>query len=251
MDGFINAQPLYMQDVAIPGKGTHNVVYVVDHHNDVYAFDADTQGDSLWHTNLGPSVPGTDYNVDDLDQIGILSTPVIDAVTNTIYAVAHTKEDGNHIYRLHALDVTTGEEKFGGPTVIEATVAGTSHFDSHNGQIVFDPSQHLQRPGLLLLNNVVYIGFGSHDDIGIWHGWFLGYNAANIQQQVSALNTSPDGWGASIWQGGRAPAVDEQGNIYWGTGNGSFDGKRNLAESLRQAGHHGWRPCGERLVRAR
>jgi len=232
VNGAINAQPLYMQGVSMPGKGTHNVIYVVTHHNDVYAFDADTQANSLWHTNLGPSVPGTDYNVDDLDQIGILSTPVIDAVTNTLYAVAHTKEDGNHIYRLHALDVTTGEEKFGGPTVIEATVPGTSHFDSHDGQIAFDPSQHLQRPGLLLLNNVVYIGFGSHDDIGIWHGWFLGYNAANIQQQVSALNTSPDGWGASIWQSGRAPAVDDQGNIYWGTGNGSFDGKRNLAESF-------------------
>jgi uncharacterized protein (TIGR03437 family) len=232
VNGAINAQPLYMQGVSIPGKGTHNVVYVVTHHNDVYAFDADAQGNSLWHTNLGPSVPGTDYNVDDLDQIGVLSTPVIDAVTNTLYAVAHTKEDGSHIYRLHALDVTTGAEMFGGPTVIEATVPGTSHFDSHDGQIVFDPSQHLQRPGLLLLNNVVYIGFGSHDDIGIWHGWFLGYNAANIQQQVSALNTSPDGWGASIWQGGRAPAVDEKGNIYWGTGNGSFDGKRNLAESF-------------------
>jgi len=160
VNGAINAQPLYMQGVSIPGNGTHNVVFVVTHHNDVYAFDADTQGNSLWHTNLGPSVPGTDYNVDDLDQIGILSTPVIDAVTNTLYAVAHSKEEGNHIYRLHALDVTTGEEKFGGPTVIEATVSGTSHFDSHNGQIVFDPSQHLQRPGLLLLNNVVYIGFG-------------------------------------------------------------------------------------------
>lgn len=232
VNGAINAQPLYVQGVSIPGKGTHNVVYVVTHHNDVYAFDADTQGDSLWHMNLGPSVPGTDYNVDDLDQIGILSTPVIDAVTNTLYAVAHTKETGNHFYRLHALDIATGEEKFGGPTVIEATVPGTSHFDSKDGQIVFDPSQHLQRPGLLLLNNVVYIGFGSHDDIGIWHGWFLGYNAANIQQQVSALNTSPDGWGASIWQGGRAPAVDDQGNIYWGTGNGSFDGQRNLAESF-------------------
>ena len=232
VNGAINAQPLYMQGVLIPGKGTHNVVYVVTHHNDVYAFDADVQGESLWQVNLGPSVPGADYNVDDLDQIGILSTPVIDAATNTLYAVAHTKESGKHIYRLHALDVTTGEEKFGGPAVIEATVPGMSGFDSQNGQIVFDPSQHLQRPGLVLLNNVVYIGFGSHDDIGIWHGWFLGYSAGNIRQQVSALNTSPDGWGASIWQGGRAPAVDDQGNIYWGTGNGSFDGKRNLAESF-------------------
>ena len=167
------------------------------------------------------------------DLNGVEDDPANFVDSTLLCSATHTKEDGNHIYRLHALDVTTGEEKFGGPTVIEATVAGTSHFDSHDGQIVFDPSQHLQRPGILLLNNVVYIGFGSHDDIGIWHGWFLGYNAANIQQQVSALNTSPDGWGASIWQGGRAPAVDEQGNIYWGTGNGSFDGKQP-AESRRR-----------------
>src|SRR5579864_2758212 len=120
-----------------------------------------------------------------------------------------------------------------GPTVIAATVPGTSGFDSKNGQVTFTPSDQLQRPGLTLVNNAVYIGFGSHNDTGIWHGWLLGYNAGNIQQQVSALNTSPDGWGASIWQGGHAPAVDADGNIYFTTGNGTFDGgKRNWGESV-------------------
>lgn len=232
VSGFINAQPLYLQDVAIPGKGSHNVVYVATMHNDVYAFDADAQGDSLWHVNLGPSVPGADYGVADLSEDGILSTPVIDLSTNTIYVVAHTKESGNYIYRLHALDITTGDEKFGGPGVIEATVRGTYELDSQNEQIAFNPSQHLQRPGLLLLNNVVYIGFGSHGDMGAFHGWLFGYNAGNVQQRLSVLNTAPDGWGASIWQAGRAPAADEQGNIYFMTGNGSYDGVTNFGESF-------------------
>lgn len=232
VDGFITAQPLYVQNVAIPGKGTHNVVYVATMHNSVYAFDADAQGDSFWRVNLGPAVPSVDYNMDDVEEIGILSTPVIDSATNTIYAVAHTKESGEYIYRLHALDITTGAEKFGAPVVIDATVPGTSHWDSQNGQMLFLPKQHLQRTGLLLLNHIVYAGFGSHGDISMFHGWFVGYNAANVQQQVYAFLMSPDGWGASIWQAGRGPAADDQGHIYVSTGNGSFDNAANFGESF-------------------
>jgi uncharacterized protein (TIGR03437 family) len=230
--GAINAQPLYVQSVSMADGKAHNVVYAATHHNDVYAFDADTQGAPLWHVNLGPSVPGTDFNVADLTQIGILGTPVIDATTNTLYVVAYTKESGNHIYRLHALDITNGQEKFGAPAVITAVVPGNNGFDSKNGLVTFVPSNQLQRPGLLLLNNVVYIGFGSHDDIGDWHGWLLGYSAANVQQQVSAFITSPGGWGGAIWQGGRAPAADANGNIYLATGNGTFDGKTDFAQSV-------------------
>jgi uncharacterized protein (TIGR03437 family) len=228
--GFINGQPLYVANVGIPGKGTHNVVYVVTMHNDVYAFDADTQGASLWHLNLGPPVPVSDAPVSDLTEIGILGTPVIDAGTNTIYLVAYTKENGDILYRLHALDISTGQEKFGGPVVIQATVPGNG-LASANGQIQFDASQHLQRPGLLLLNNIIYIGFGSHSDIGKFHGWFMGYNAQTLEQ-LSVMITSPNGWGASIWQGGRGPAADDQGNIYWSTGNGTYDGKANWGESF-------------------
>jgi uncharacterized protein (TIGR03437 family) len=231
VNGAINGQPLYVQGVAIPNQGTHNVVYVATHHNDVYAFDADTQGNPLWHVNLGPSVPGTDFNVADLTEIGVLSTPVIDITTNTIYVVAFTKESGNHIYRLHALDITTGNEKFGGPVVIAATVAGTSNYDSLNGQTAFNASTHLQRPGLALLNNTVYIAFASHNDVDIWHGWLIGYNAATLQR-VSAYMTTPNGWGGGIWQGGRAPAIDDQGNIYVSTGNGSFDTQQDYSESF-------------------
>ena len=233
--GYINAQPLYLQDVAIPGKGTHNVVYVVTQHNDVYAFDADTQQSPLWHVNLGPSVPGADYQLDDLPEVGILGTPVIDDNTKTIYVVAHTKENGDYLYRLHALDIATGDEKFGGPTIIVAS-APSQNQGSQNGLFSFVASDHLQRPGLLLLNGVVYIAFGSHSDAGAFHGWLMGYNAANIQQQTSVLLTSPRGWGASIWQGGRGPVADKQGNIYVVTGNGSYDGAVNWGMSVMKVG---------------
>lgn len=230
--GAINGQPLYVQNVTMLDGNAHNVVYVATHHNNVYAFDADKQGAALWQINLGPSVPGTDFNVADLTEIGILSTPVIDSTTNTLYAVAYTKENGQHIYRLHALDITNGQEKFGAPVVISASVPGNSTFDGKNGQVPFTAGEQLQRASLVLLNNVVYLGFGSQNDISPWHGWLLGYNAANVQQQVSAYNTSPGGWGGAIWQGGRAPAVDASGNIYFATGNGTFDGTVDFSESV-------------------
>src|SRR5260370_5415303 len=177
--GYINAQPVYGPNVAIPGNGTHNAVYVVTLQNDVYAFDADTQQSALWHLNLGPSVPGSDYQVSDLTEIGILSTPVIDDTTNTIYVVAHSKERGNYIYLLHALDIATGEEKFDGPTIVVGS-APSQNAGSHNGQYSFDASQHLQRPGLLFLNDIVFIAFGSDSDTGNFHRWVVGYNSANI-----------------------------------------------------------------------
>lgn len=230
--GAINTQPLYMQGVAIPGKGTHNVVYVATHHNDVYAFDADAPGDSLWHVNLGPSVPGGDFNVADLSELGVMGTPVIDPASHALYVAAYTKENGQYLFRLHALDISTGDESFGGPTVIQASLPGTSFFDAKNGQVPFDASQHLQRPGLALVNNTVYVAFGSHGDVGVYHGWLVGYNALNIQQQVSAYIATPDTSGGSFWQGGRAPAVDENGFIYLTTANGPADNKANFGESL-------------------
>ena len=234
--GYISAQPLYLQGVAIPNHGTHNVVYVATMHNDVYAFDADKEGPALWHVNLGPTVPGTEYHLDpDYNEVGILGTPVIDASRHAIYVVAHTKEDAGNYYRLHALDTRTGSEKFGGPALIQATAPGTWSLDSHNGQIAFAGDQHLQRPGLLLLNNVIYIGFGSHADIGLWHGWLIGYNAAAIQQQTSVLLVTPDGYGAGIWQAGRGAAADSQGNIYFATGNGNWYPFQDFGESFVKA----------------
>jgi hypothetical protein len=167
----------------------------------VYAFDADdpTATNPLWQVNLGVPIPNSEVNCSDLiPQIGITSTPVIDRNSNTLYIVAKTKEatssTSNYIHRLHALDITTGQEKFGGPVIIQGTVSG----------VTFDPLKHLNRPGLLLLSNVVYIGFGSHCDRQTYHGWLFGYNATTLQQ-VSAFCTTPGGSEGAIWSCGMAP----------------------------------------------
>jgi hypothetical protein len=234
VDGYVYAQPLYIENVSIPGRGFHNVVYVATEGDSIYAFDADHAGLPLWHDSfVDPAqgvttVPSTDIKpnyTDLIPQIGITGTPVIDPVSGTLYVVAVTKEVSNgvasYFHRLHALDITTGAEKFGGPIVITASVPGTGE-GSSNGQVTLDPLMHLQRPGLALVNGTVYLGFGSHGDIQPYHGWILGYDAATLTQ-TSVFNATPNGNEGAIWQAGGAPAFDAAGNLYAMTGNGTFD----------------------------
>jgi hypothetical protein len=192
LDGVTYAQPLYLPNLSIAG-GTHNVVYVATEHNSVYGFDADS-GQSLWHVNLTPAggstVPYTDVSCSQIQpEIGITSTPVIDPSSNTIYVVAMTKENGNYIHRLHALDVTTGAEKSGSPVAIQASVPGSGDGGS---TVTLIPKNYKQRPGLLLLNGIVYLGMSSHCDEFTYHGWLLGYDE-NSLQQVAVYNDTPNG----------------------------------------------------------
>jgi uncharacterized protein (TIGR03437 family) len=236
VDGQVYAQPLYVSGVAFPGAGTHNVVLLATQHNSVYLYDADAASAPLllWHVNLGPSVPSTTFPdfTDIKPEIGILSTPVIDAATGTVYVVSYTLESGSLIYRLHALDLLTGHEKLNGPVAISGSVAGTGE-GSVNGVVVFDPAMHLQRPGLLLANGAVYLAFGSHADASPWHGWIISYSAADLSQQPGVYNVSPNGLGGSVWQSGRGLSADENGSLYMITGNGDHDdGTPSLAESF-------------------
>jgi hypothetical protein len=213
VDGQVYAQPLYVENLNLAG-GVHNVVFVCTENNTVYAFDADTAGITYWKTNLG--TPYTSSCNDLTPTVGITGTPVIDPDSGTLYV--DTKLASGPAQKLHALDITTGSEKFGGPV----TIAATS----------FSAAVQHQRPGLLLLNGVVYLGFGSHCDQGTYHGFELGYNATNLTQQVAAYDTTPTGSQAAIWSGGMAPAVDSSGNLYIITGNGTFDGTANYGESM-------------------
>jgi len=156
LDGSVFAQPLYLPSVSIPGQGLHNVVYVVTENDGVYALDADGLTTSpLWYVSLVNPAKGItavpcaqmaqSCNVYPID--GITGTPVIDTVGQTIYFVAQTLENGVYLQRLHALDITTGAEKFSGPTVIQGSVHNSK------GTLVFDPQHNLPRPGLLLLLN--------------------------------------------------------------------------------------------------
>ena len=228
LDGIAFASPLYVANVSIPGKGFHNVVYVATENDSVYAFDADGLSSTpLWQvsflrTGVTP-VPCADVGEcgDIPTEIGITGTPVIDQASGTMYVVAKTKEGANYVQRLHALDITTGAEKFGGPVVIAASVPGTGS-GSSGGQVAFDALRENQRPGLLLSNGVVYFAFGSHGDNTPWHGWVLGYNATTLQQ-VMAYNATPNDNGGGIWQSGGGLATDATGNIYFTTSNGGFD----------------------------
>ena len=222
VDGYVFAQPLYIPTLPIPGRGTHNVVYIATENNSVYAFDADAAGPPLWNVNLGSPAPPWMLPCKDIQPtVGITGTPAIDVDSNTIYVVARTLKARTSYYYLHALDITTGAEKFGGPVEISATVPGTAE-GNHNGKITFDPLLQLQRPGLVLANGSIYIAFGSDCDFGLFHGWLFAYDARTLSQKNVFLVT-PHGSNGGIWQSGAAPAIDGAGNMYLVTGDGNFD----------------------------
>lgn len=241
VDGYVYTQPLYVPNVNIPARGLHNVVYVAAEHDSVYAFDADGNTGSnaapLWQVSfLNPAAGVTTVPYQDtgcgqiVPEIGITGTPVIDPQSGTIYVVAMTKESGTYVHRLHALDIATGQERGGSPVIIQATYPGTGE---GGRTLTFRAKDYKQRPGLLLLNGVVYTGWSSHCDIGAYHGWLIGYDARTLQQ-VSVYNSTPNGNLASFWNGGAAPAADANGNIYIVSGNGTFDyasGGPDLGES--------------------
>jgi hypothetical protein len=233
-DGIAHATPLYVANVNIPAVGVRNVVYVATEHDSVYAFDADGRSSTpLWKVSfINPAagittVPNGDTGecCDIAPEIGITGTPVIDPTTGTLYVVAKTKESGTYVQRLHALDIATGTEKFGGPVTIQASVPGTGT-GSVNSTLAFDNLHENQRTALLLRNGVVYFGFGSHGDYQPYHGWLLGYNATTLQQ-VFVFCTTPNGEGGGIWQSGGGLAVDTSGNFIFATGDGTFTKNTN------------------------
>ncbi len=225
VDGQVYAEPLYMQGVNVASAGVHNVVYVATENDSMYAFDADGASTTpLWQVSLIPAggqVLGTAdiggcSNIAPL--IGITATPVIDPATNTLFVVARSKMVSGGVttyYQyLHALDITSGAERAGSPVAIQASVT------AQNGTVNFDPEMQNQRAGLFLDNGVVYIGWGSHCDILPYNGWLMGYSESTLQQTAVFLS-APNGEMSGVWQSGGAPAVDENGYIYFMIGNGT------------------------------
>ena len=229
-DGKVDAQPLYLPGLKITDVA-HNVLFVATEHGSVYGFDADT-GTQLWQasTLAAGETPSDDHGCGQVTpEIGVTSTPVIDAKSGlhgTIYLIAMSKDRSGHYHqRLHALDVTSGAEEFGGPKEIQASYPGTGD-NSSGGNVIFDPGQQVERPGLLLLNGVVYTSWGSHCDIRPYTGWLMGYDE-NTLAQVTVLNVTPNGNEGSFWMSGAGPSADASGNIYVLDANGTFDGTLN------------------------
>src|SRR6266576_2126037 len=226
VDGKVDAQPLFLANVNIPGQGPRPTLYVATEHGTIYAFDADT-GEPLWSTSLlgAGEVPSDPRSCLITPEIGITATPVIDRTrgpNGAIYAVAMSKDvAGNYHQRLHALDVTSGAELFGGPQEISASFPGTGD-NSSGGVVIFDPKQYKERAALLLLNGVIYTTWASHCDVRPYTGWIIPYDATTLQQE-HVLNLTPNGNDGAIWMSGGGPAADTAGNIYLLDGNGTFD----------------------------
>jgi hypothetical protein len=229
LDGQMPAQPLYVPGVLIPAtNSTHNVVYVATMHDSVYAFDADSNQGSdaspLWYVNfLDPangitSVPETDeFCKSDYTEFGIQGTPVIDTTRNAIYVLAVTKENGAYVHRLHALNLGTGAEMFGGPTVITGSVT------IDNQLYTFIDKYQQERPALLEQDGVIYIGFGGPGcNVKTENGWVMAYDGGTLQQ-VGVFDASPDVMASAVWLSGAGLAGDGNGNIYANTGDGLFD----------------------------
>jgi Legume lectin domain/Chitobiase/beta-hexosaminidase C-terminal domain len=263
VDGWVYAQPLYMPGITMgagtPQAGTtHNVIFIATEHDSLYAFDADSNAGSnsnpLWQVSLldnahgvpsgvtATTVPNGDVSTGDIvPEIGITSTGVIDPSTNTWYVVGKTKETANaagpYIQRLHAIDITTGAEKFAGPVMLSASVPGNGN-GSTSGTLHWDPKWENNRASLLLLNGIVYIGFGSHGDNGPWHGWILAYHASTLAQ-TGAWCSSPNGSADGIWMGGSGlaaevidPAGHPFGRMFTATGNGTHSAPVNATVPL-------------------
>jgi len=250
VDDQIYAQPLVVSNVTIGGS-KHNIVIVATVNNSLYAFDADDASvtSPYWQDNLtfNPStyrpIKNTDMtgacggNYKDFSgNIGIVGTPAIDTVTNTLYVVARSvtkTSPATFVQYLHAIDITTGTEKTGSPVYITATYPGTGS-GSSGGIMTFNQQKQNQRPGLLLYNGIVYIGWASHCDWAPYQGWLMGYDATTLQQKY-VYNSVPNGGLAGIWMSGQPPAVDDYGNIYITTGNGTTGTGGNPNDTTNRA----------------
>ena len=235
VDDNIFAQPLYVPNVAIAGQGTHNVVYVATMSDSLYAFDADS-GAQLWSVNFASSVGATPVpyaqfafagNRNVVGNLGILSTPVIDPSTNILYLVACTLESGTMVYRLHAVNITSGTEPYA-----NVVISG-----SYNG-VTFLSTGVTQRVSLVLSGNQVVFGFGALEaeasDVGGYAGWVMAYNKATLAQSGIFAPVTTGTLGGGVWQSGRPPVVDSSGYVYVFVGNGytsGYDGVNDFNES--------------------
>jgi hypothetical protein len=239
VDGAIYAQPLWVANLSVNGA-PHNVVFVATAHDSLYAFDADAgpcvqlwsvrlidtaHGAAAGETTVPDTPTGNLVGTGDADiqpEVGVIGTPVIDPATRTLYVVSKSMNAAGTSFsqRLHAIDLSTGNEKTGSPVLIAGTFPGSGEGGS---TVPFSARQENQRAGLALVNGTVYIAWGSHEDAPPWYGWVIGYTFDGSGfTRTAVFNDAPNTREAGIWMGGGAPAADSS-NLYVLTGNGVFD----------------------------
>jgi len=254
VDGVVFAQPLFVPGVEIPGKGTHDVLFVATEHDSVYAFDAGRPNDPpLWKTSfLDEKREVTTLSSHDVScpfiepEVGITTTPVIDLKTGTLYVLArtmirHAMASNEYFQHLHALAITTGVEKFGGPKLIVASAPGKGDDSNKDQQIAFNPLRENPRAALLLTNGNLFLTWASSCDRGPYHGWVMAYDPESLAQKAG-LNVTPDGNEGGIWESDTGPAADADGNVFVPTGNGTFNvstGGKDYGDSVLKLGLKG------------
>ncbi len=206
VDGQVYAQPLVVGTTVI--AATEN--------NAVYGLDSAT-GAAKWTRKLGPAWPASTVSCGDLTpNIGITSTPVYDPATKSVYLLAKTNDGASKLFPhwyMHALDVATGAEKPGFPVKIQGA-------PTNDPARPFNPMTAMQRPGLLLLNGVVYAGFASHCDYTPFVGYVVGVSTAGRQTTMWATESGNANAEGGIWQSGGGLVSDGPANILLTTGNG-------------------------------
>lgn len=214
VDGMVFAQPLYVPGVMISGT-RYNLLIVATLPNSVYAFDADVPGLELWRVNFGSGYQGIDTVAFYGQLVGIVGTPAADS--GYIYVI---QESSTPAFTLLKLDITTGATV--ASTVITGHFPGTGDPGGGDpvsgGNLFFNPSHEWQRTALTIANGNVYIGFGGAGDERPWHGWLFAYSVSDLSQ-VGVFCTTPSAYGGAVWQSGRGPVIDADGNVYVVTGN--------------------------------
>jgi outer membrane protein assembly factor BamB len=265
VDGDIYAQPLIVSDAKGPAGDSKTMAIVATENNSVYAFDADNvvqaSNAQLWRTNLAPAIDyhdlygaiGAPFCTDITTQIGITSTPAIILTgnelprTGVVFVTAKSGSGSNFAYNLYALDLSSGNQL--GKTSIQGEVKGQgigSTGSGANAKVVFNPLYQLNRPALALDGNILYVAFGGHCDTGPYHGWVFAYDVSNPKapNKVGVFCVTPNGKGPAspthqfieglggIWMSGEGPAIDESGNVYVATGNGTYNGTTDFSDSV-------------------
>lgn len=239
LDDRIDTQPLVVTNQPIQDQGVHTVVYVGTESNTLYAIDS-WSGDVLKTRSLGSPVPRPLGCMDNAPNVGINSTPTIDLRRRSMYVIAYSLVGGNPTYRLHELDLSTLQDKAGSPITISA-----SHALANGTPFPFNAKVQRQRSALLESSGNIYAGFASFCD---WsqdesRGWLLGWNAGNLSalpaneltdKQPSDKNSF---FLSSIWMSGFGVAAEQDGDIFFVTGNSdpdanTYTGTTNIQESV-------------------
>jgi hypothetical protein len=245
-DGYAFAQPLYVSNYTMNDGTSHNVLFVANATGTIYAFDADNNNPAagyLWSISVIPAgesvvVPSDYYGCGNPSpQSGIIGTPTIDRALGVMYVIGKSKSvQGNtttYIQRIHAINLADGTEKLNGPTIIQASVPGTGD-GSVNGQMAFNSQSQNERAALVEANGSVWITWASHCDSHDYHGWTIGYNAADVSKQTGVYNNTPNGNQGGIWMVSGGISADNAGNLYTVAGNGTFDGNNLGGEDFSQ-----------------